>query len=110
MAKFSGLIGYVTDLEVSPGVYITEPIEKPYVGDLIKNFSRRENTDVNGKTTIANDISIIADPYAYEHFHEIAYVKFNLPRISGAWSVNNVTVEHPRLTISLGGVYNGETK
>ena len=60
---------------------------------------------VNDDLTIANTLSILADPTLYKHFDSIKYAE-----IMGAiWKVTEVQIDYPRLTLTLGGLYNGGT-
>ena len=107
MAKFRGAIGFATTVEDpdSPGVWNDEIIEKTYSGDLIRNTRRLQTTSdtVNDNVIISNEISIVADPYAQENMYAMRYVV-----IRGAkWKIETVSVEYPRLKLSIGGVYNG---
>ena len=104
MAKTAGFIGYGVEIEIKPGVWENGPVEKPFYGDLIRNSKRNTNGEgLNDNIVINNQISILADPYAREHFHQIIYVRF----MGASWKVTDVTVELPRLILNLGGVYNG---
>lgn len=106
MAKYYGAVGYVVDVETAPDVHTEKPVERLYRGDLTKNNRRLQSADkVNSDVTISNRISIVADPYAMNHMHAIRYVKW----MGTAWEVSTVDLEYPRLILSLGGVYNGET-
>lgn len=106
MARFYGKIGFATQVEVRPSVFQPTIEERYYSGELLKNYGKLKSAE---KTTddfgINNDISIVADPYALSHFSTMKYVEF----MHVLWEVQNVTVEHPRLRISFGGVYNGPT-
>jgi len=57
---------------------------------------------VNDDISISNQISIIADPFANNNFHAMKYVVF----MGAKWKVSEVTVEYPRLILSIGGLYN----
>lgn len=105
MAKFYGNIGYGVSAETRPGVWDEIITEKPYYGDVNK-LSRRLRTDdkVVDDINIANEISILADPFAYENFSTIKYVEY----MGAKWKVTKVEVKYPRLTIMTGGVYNGQ--
>lgn len=107
MAKYYGMIGYVEAMKDDDyGVYKPKMIERPYYGDLIRNMKRDEvGPGVNDDITIQNNISIVADAYAYQNFHRIRYVSF----MGARWKVRSIEVEHPRLILSVGGVYNGPT-
>lgn len=105
MGKFYGKIGYAITEETKPGVWTEQIVEKDYFGDLLRNISRRyENSGgVNDNLRISNDISIVADAFAYENFAYIRYVEL----MGAKWIVSNVEIQHPRLILTLGGVYNG---
>lgn len=104
MAKYYGAVGYAKSVEVRPGIWKDEIIERNYYGDVIRNNRRLESGEqVNDNINISNEISILADPYANENFHLIKYVEF----MGTKWKVSNITVQFPRLILSVGGVYNG---
>ena len=108
MAKFYGAIGYAVDEERDehPGVIFERPVEKFYKGDILQNSRRLENSDqLNDNLTISNKIRIVADPYTISHMFAMRYVKW----MGVAWKVTSVDYEAPALTLTLGGVYNGET-
>jgi len=105
MAKFYGQIGYAgTSIETAPGVWGPGITEKNYSGDVIKNNRRYEKGEsLNDDLVVNHMISIIADPFAYQNFHTMKYVKW----MGACWKVTNVEVQRPRLILTLGGVYNG---
>lgn len=106
MAKYFGPIGFVEHKETSPGVYEEVSVEKSYSGDVLRNSRRWEaGENLNDNLIIANTISIIADDYACEHFFAIRYLYW----MGTYWKVTSVSVEPPRLVLSIGGVYNGNT-
>lgn len=107
MAKFFGKIGYAVTEETVPGVWKNQVTEKDIIGDFIRNTRiLKEDDKVNNDITINNSISIVADPYAREHFHLIKYVKD--VKTGVAWKVTNVEVQFPRLLLILGGEYNAQ--
>ena len=103
MAKFCGAIGYAVTKETEPGIWEEQIVEVEYFGDVIRN-KRRINAPgkVNDDISISNQISIIADPFANNNFHAMKYVVF----MGAKWKVSEVTVEYPRLILSIGGLYN----
>lgn len=106
MAKFYDAVGYAESYEVRPGVWVDQIIEIPYFGDVVRNTRRlSDGQGLNNDLSVGNTISIIADPYALEHFHAIRFVKWAGTR----WTVTEVEVKRPRLLLKLGGVYNGPT-
>lgn len=105
MAKFYGAIGYAVTEETAPGVWEERITERMYYGELVRNTRKLQSADqLNDNINVANEISILADPFAYENFHSMKYVEF-----SGAkWKVTSIEVQYPRLILTVGGVYNGE--
>lgn len=105
MAKFYGKIGYAENVETRPGVWRPTITEREYFGDLVRNTRRLESaSQINDNINISNEISIVADPYAYQNFHSMRYVEF----MGTNWKISSVEVQYPRLILSTGGVYNGE--
>lgn len=104
MAKYYGKVGYIETVEVEPGIWQEQTIERPYYGDLIRNTSRYQSSGgVNDDININNNISIVADPYANENFQHMRYVEF----MGAKWKITNVEIQYPRILLSIGGVYNG---
>lgn len=104
MAKWYGVIGYDETLETRPGVWMNQITERNYYGDVIRNSRRLQTANqLNDNINISNEISIVADPYANQNFHAMRYVEF----MGTKWKIENITVQYPRLILSLGGVYNG---
>lgn len=104
MAKWFGKIGYAMTSETRPGVWTEEIVEREYYGDLIRNSRRLQTASdkVNDDVNISNQLSIVADPYANENFHAMRYAEF----MGSKWKITDVEVQYPRLTLTLGGVYN----
>lgn len=104
MAKFYGSVGYAETQETAPGVWTEVISERIYRGDIIRNTRRLDGSEyLNDNISVQNQISIVADAYAYEHFFDIRYVKW----MGVDWKVSSVEVQRPHLILTLGGVYNG---
>lgn len=106
MSKWFGKIGYAIQKESEPGIWEEEIIERDYYGDLLTdNRKRQSNNNVLDEITLSNMVSIIADPFAYNNCSCMAYAE-----IMGArWKISEVEVKPPRLNLTIGGVYNGNT-
>ena len=105
MAKYYGVIGYADTVETAPGVYEEQITERNYYGELVRNTRRLQTSDqVNDNINIANEISIIADPFATQNFHAMRYIEF----MGAKWKITNVEVRYPRLILTIGGLYNGD--
>lgn len=104
--KWYGQIGFFDTKEVSTDHYESVVTEKTYMGDLTKAYkSNQMESTINQDITLANQLSIIFDPYLQENFYKIAYVTFG----GGKWKVINASVEPPRLVLSFGSLYTEET-
>ena len=105
MAKFSGKIGFIETVETEPGIWKPKTVERPYRGDLLRNFRTYQPSDgINDNVNISNNISIVADPYANENSQYMKYIV-----IKGAkWKITNIDIQYPRMILTIGGVYNGE--
>lgn len=104
MAKFHGMVGYAQTVETAPGVYQEQITERLYYGDVTRTSRGvREGEEVNPVLSLGNAISIVADYFARDNFAAIRYVEWAGTR----WSVTDVEVQHPRLLLRLGEVYNG---
>lgn len=105
MARFYGPIGYAKSVETTPGDWNDEITERNYYGDVLRNTSRWGSTpdSTNDNLNVNVQISIVADPYAEQNFSTIKYVEF----MGTKWKVTDATPQHPRIILTLGGVYNG---
>lgn len=104
--KFYGPVGFVEIIEKRPGVKTTRPSEYNYSGDVLRRSIQYQNGEsVNDAISPSHQISILADPYARDHLGAIRYVKW----MGTAWKVSDISVQYPRLILTLGGAYNGAT-
>lgn len=104
MAKFFGAIGYQVTKETEPGLFEELIVEHNYYGDVLRNNRRLQDSNViNPGITTSKQISIISDPFAVDNFYNMRYVTY----MNSKWVISNVEVQYPRLTLTLGGVYNG---
>lgn len=106
MAKWYGKIGYAEPVTVQPGVVKEKITDVFYYGDINRNNRKLQNSalgSTNDDININMELSIVADPYANEHFFAMRYAEY-----AGAkWKITNVEVQLPRLILTLGGLYNG---
>lgn len=104
MNKYFGKIGFSVGEETRPGVW-TGIVEREYYGDVTKLSVRTLTADkVNDNINVSNEISIVADPYAYMNFCNMRYIEF----MGAKWKINSVQVQYPRLILTIGDLYNGE--
>lgn len=105
--KWYGQIGYWTSVkdESDPFKTIHKITEKNYYGDLLRNTKRDQSgSTINDNFTISNQITILADPFAFENFHHMRYVTF----FGNKWKITSATVQFPRITLEIGQLYSEE--
>jgi hypothetical protein len=100
--KYYGAVGYITTVETRPGVWEETIVERMYSGDVSSIRRRLDGQKVNDDVNISNQISIVADPYAFENFTAIRYIVW----LNQKLKVTNITVEPPRMIFEVGGLYN----
>lgn len=106
MARYSGVIGFGISKEISPGVWDDEIVERKYYGDVVWNHVQYDpSQNVNNNIRPNNSVSVLADAFANKYFADIRYLSWHGKR----WTVSNVEVDHPRLKLFIGQVYNGPT-
>lgn len=102
MAKWFGKVGYSITDETEPGIWEETIIERDYYGDMTSDRRKRQNSgEVNDDINLANVISIVADPFAYQNYSNMAYVEI----MGSKWKISDVEVQRPRLILTVGGVY-----
>lgn len=104
MAKFHGNIGFTEQYNSKPGVWSERIVEREYYGDTLSSyFSARSTSETtNDELTLSNQISIVANKYAFENFQFMKYIVY----MGVKWEITKVDVQYPRLVLSIGGVYN----
>ena len=105
MAKFCAVIGFAVSEETKPGVWENKITEREYCGDVIKNNRAWQTADqANDNLNITDQISIMPDDFAMENFYNMRYVVY----LGARWKIASVSSARPRLTLTLGGLYNGK--
>lgn len=108
--RFSGAVGYAITEETSPGVWEEIITERTYYGDVFKNTRRLEPPPqvpptLNANILLNNSFSILADAHAYDNYMNMKYVSWE----GSNWEITNVEVQRPRLILTVGGPWNGDT-
>lgn len=104
--KWHGMVGFNTTrpLEEDSDIMIHDVTERSYYGEETRLISQwKTSGHKNDDKVIDTEISIVSDPFARDHFTDIIYVEF----MGVKWDVRSVSVQYPRLILSIGGIYNG---
>lgn len=102
MAKWYGSIGFAQWTDDGNGVWKEHLIERKYCGDMLRSRARyapseRSDDDI----TISNELSFLADRFAFENLGVIRYVVIHGTK----WTVTDVELTSPRLKLTIGGMY-----
>ena len=104
MARYHGNVGYATEVETYPGVWEAQITEHDYYGDVVKNkVNVQQSSTMNPVISISVNLSIVADPFAYENFTNMRYATY----MGKKWTITAIEIEQPRMILTLGGLYNG---
>lgn len=105
MAKYAGLVGYVSLVESPPGVWNQVSNPKRMRGDIIRQSSSNQNGDkVNSDITLNHRVSLIGDAYSLGNYSDIKWIEIDGKK----WEVNSIEIQRPRIIVTLGGVWNGD--
>ena len=102
MTRYFGQIGYAVLEDIGNGVFVERIQERPYYGDVTRVANRLVAAPgLNDNVQLNNEVSVIADGFAYENFQSIRYVTWNGVK----WRATAVQVRRPRLLLNIGEVF-----
>lgn len=104
MTRFSGAVGFGEPIEIDEGVYDVKVTERQAFGDVVRSY--RNNQDVgklNANINFDMAVSVVADDYLNKHLDLAVYVRWGTLYLA----VTSVEMNHPRITLTLGGVWHG---
>lgn len=106
--RFCGNVYYFDTVETKPGKFEEKFIPREYKGDVLRNIKRNQDgSKINTDITVNNSISIVADPYARDHFFKMKCVEWQ----GALWEISSVDASQPpRLILELGGLYNEDVE
>ena len=103
MARFVGMLGYADYVETADGVFEEQIVERKAIGDANRIARRWETSEnLNDDLVASHEFSVMMDTYASQNFTNIVWG-------GKRWRVNDVEVRRPRLSLTVGKVYNGPT-
>ena len=102
MAKYHGLIGFAVQEETSPGIWEDVIDPRPYKGDVVSNSRRYDPSEnINDDMVLSNRFSIVSDAFLYSHIPAMRYLEY----LGTKFKITSVSIERPRVEITVGGVY-----
>jgi hypothetical protein len=106
--KFHGTVGYADgQTESAPGVWEETITARTYYGDVVRNSRRLDAPPTTPISDIRmeHSISILADAYANGNYVNMRYVELD----GSNWTITNVERRPPRLILTIGELWNGNT-
>jgi len=98
-------VGYGIPTKTAKGVWSDSIVERDYYGEILETARYQESDDkVNDDIRITQRLRVLADAFAFENFSRIKFVEW----MGTAWVVTSVSLERPRLLLTLGEVYHGQ--
>ena len=103
MARYSGKVGFSEYVEIEPGIWEDQIIERTYKGDITRNINRiQTSNNINDNMILSNNITIVTDPYANRNIDHIKYITY----MGVKWKITDVEIQYPRIILTTGGRYN----
>ena len=101
--RYYGAIGFSETVEGELDCWETKIREYTYAGNINRvSTGWRTSEHLNDDLSVSMEISFVGDVHALENFGNIRYAVWRGTK----WRVTNVTEDHPRITLTLGGEYN----
>ena len=106
MGKAVCKFGFGLNVEKEKDMWDDVIAEKgPYYGDILRNSQSYDQSDtLSGDVRITNQLSIVGDDFLFKHLENIRYIIYKNQR-----RILTFEEEYPRITVNLGGIYNGPT-
>lgn len=102
--KFFGKVWFVETVDNGDQTFVEKLVSRNYYGGVVRDIRRWSNGEsINDNPILNNQISIVADRYAYDHYAYIRCVEY----MGVKWKVSSVDAStRPRLVLNLGELYN----
>ena len=101
--KFHGNVGFIQTTNEGHSVHKANLVEKPYFGDVLKYHKQYDaGQQEHDEITINNQISIVANAFAYQNIGFMRYVVWNGQK----WKITSADLDYPRIVLTIGGLYN----
>lgn len=102
--RYSGMIGYAVQTEISPGIWEDTITEVPKLGDVVQRTEVLGSDDsVLPQYRTTTSISVLSDGVLKENYENLRYVT----HLGKRWTIASAVFEPPRLVLYIGEVYNG---
>ena len=103
--KYAGKVGFVESVETPTGLWKEVVEERFMYGDVTSDTRRMDAaSNVIPDYRVNAQFNLVADAYCYDHLAYIRYVTYRGVK----WEVSSVVaLNFPRISITIGNVYNG---
>lgn len=103
MARYTGIVGYVTEEETKPGVWSKVSRERRMHGTVLREAIVFQGAErFNKNITMQNRISLIGDTFSFDNFYNMQWITY----MGTKWEINLIDIAKPRIIITLGGRWN----
>lgn len=103
--KYYGSIGFSETVQDGLDRWVVQIKEYQYAGDINRvSTGWKTSEHLVDDISVSMEISFVGDLHARNNYNKIRYAVWNGVK----WRVTNVTENHPRIILTLGGEYNDE--
>ena len=105
MARFYGAVGFIETVDDGTGIWPEKETVRYYYGDLNNNVRRwtdQNERSANSDISLNNNVSILADKFAYENLSAMKWVEF----LGAKWEITSAEIDYPRITLFFGSRWN----
>lgn len=108
--RLHAAVGVAVSTQTAPGVWEDVITERTFYGDVIRQARRLVPPalippELNSNLSAENSFSILGDADAYANFKNFRYITWEGNR----WTITSVEVMRPRLILTIGELWNGNT-
>lgn len=105
MTRYAGNIGFYSGETNNDGIVTPSYTDHKMRGDTFTvRALRTESQQRQDDLSFSNQLSLLGDQYSFENFSNIVYAEF----MGQKWKVTSVEIQYPRMTLTLGGIWNGD--
>ena len=106
MTRFVGNIAYVIERDIGGGDFQPDLVTHQVTGEFINQSSSwTDSQSRNGELSLRHRISVIWDSKFPLQYYNLKYIEID----GFKWEVAGVEVKRPRLLLTLGGPWSGNT-
>ena len=101
--RYRDRLGFATEVERAPGVWMPNIEERTFSGEVVKyssHFQEQQNS-TNPTPQLRNQISVVGTPFLFDNLPRLRYAWF----LGYRWKITSTELVENRLILDLGDLY-----